>query len=97
MRVRHYQSPVARDKMEQVSYTLIVNHYRLLKATNAPFYRYVGFGLTAMGFTFMFCVNAVISVLRLKPNFAKLRGTLRGIYSVVSSALEERSNIKVSS
>lgn len=96
MKVCHYQSPVARDKMEQVSYTLIVNHYRLLRATNAPLYRYIGFGLTSLGLTFMFCVNAAISILRLKPNFAKVKGTLRGIYSVISNE-HSKQNIKAPS
>lgn len=39
LRIRHHQSPVSRDREEQVAYTEIVNHYRLLRMKNAKAWR----------------------------------------------------------
>lgn len=84
MRVRHYQSPVARDKLEQVSYTLIVNHYQMLGVTRASFIRYLSFSVTAGGLLLMFCGKAALDALRLKPDFSKVRGSLRGIRFIIA-------------
>jgi glycosyltransferase involved in cell wall biosynthesis len=35
LKVKHYQSPISRDKEEQLAYTEVVNHYHLLKIRNA--------------------------------------------------------------
>lgn len=49
LRVRHYQSPVSRDKEEQVAYTEVVNHYRLLQLKRAGKWRYAAHLWTSAG------------------------------------------------
>ena len=39
LNVRHYQTPVSRDRMDEVSYRQVYNHFYLLQFMGAPAYR----------------------------------------------------------
>ncbi|WP_123041929.1 glycosyltransferase family 2 protein [Cohnella candidum] len=49
LRVKHYQSPVSRDKEEQVAFTEVVNHYRLLRLKRAGSWRHAAHLWTSIG------------------------------------------------
>jgi hypothetical protein len=80
MRVRHYQSPISRDRAEQVFYTQLVNHYHLLVARGAPGHRRVALIFTAGGLLAMFAVKWLLDCATpgKTPDNGRLRGSGRG-------------------
>lgn len=96
LRVCHYQSPLARDRLEQVTYTKIVNHYHLLRTYRAGAQRYAALLLTAAGFLLMFATKAVLDVTRphATPDFSRVRGSARGIKFVVADLTPRLSSSK---
>lgn len=84
MRVRHYQSAMARDKVEQVFCSLVVNHYHLLRAANPSLYRYARFLSAIFGLLVMFLIKAVFDLFKRRPDMAKVRGSLRGLGMVLA-------------
>jgi Glycosyl transferase family 2 len=87
LRVRHYQSPTSRDRLEQVCYRQIVNHYGLLAERGAS----IGIRLLLL-YTAMGLVGLSIAKLAFESAFRsrtealpRVRGGLRGLWAVVKS------------
>ena len=90
--VRHYQSPVSRDRMDQVSYRQIYNHFYLLQFMGAPAYRKVLFLYTAIGLVFISgarCAADYILSGR-SGNIGRLTGGLRGVRDVLCELVGAR-------
>jgi glycosyltransferase involved in cell wall biosynthesis len=87
LQVRHYHSPLARDRLEQVTYTQIVNHYHLLRTQGARAHNYAALLITAAGFLLMFATKAALDLTcsRAAPDLSRVRGSARGIKFVVGS------------
>jgi len=92
MRVRHHQSPVSRDRAEQVSYSQLVNHFHLLRALGAPFHRRLALVVTAAGLFLMFAVKWLIDLLTpdRDPETARLRGSGRGLVFILERSASFR-------
>lgn len=88
MRVRHHQSPISRDRAEQVFYTQLVNHFHLLRALDAPLSRRLALVVTAAGLFFMFAVKWLIDLTTpgRNPETARLRGSGRGLLFILERA-----------
>jgi hypothetical protein len=76
LKVIHHQSPLSRDKVEQVAYMDIVNHDYLLRELEAPAWRYACLIWTALGL--------LLRALLKKEHRPKIPGYLRGIKHVVT-------------
>ena len=85
LRVRHYQMPVSRDRMDQVSYRQIYNHFYLLQFMGASACRKVLFLYTAAGLVLISgarCAADYLSSGR-SANIGRVTGGLRGVRDVL--------------
>ncbi|WP_239618819.1 glycosyltransferase family 2 protein [Cohnella mopanensis] len=77
LKIIHHQSPLSRDKVEQVAYMDIVNHDYLLRELDAPAWRYACLIWTSLGF--------LLRALLRREHRAKIPGYLRGVKFVITS------------
>ena len=92
LRVRHYQTPVSRDRMDQVSYRQIYNHFYLLQFMGASAYRKVLFLYTAVGLVLISgarCAADYILSGR-SGNVGRVTGGLRGVRDVLCELVGAR-------
>jgi hypothetical protein len=74
LKVRHFKSPVSRDKKENVAFMKVVNHYKLLKYSDRKNYKYITIWWTYIGY--------LLASLA-KTDFEELKGYLKGIKYLV--------------
>lgn len=90
MQVKHFQSPLARDKTEQISYMQVVNHFHLLEATGAGRARKAAVLVTAAGLAALFAAKIVFDLIRGKqPDFGKFKGNCRGLRWLAGALLSD--------
>jgi hypothetical protein len=85
LKVRHYQSPLARDRMDQVFYRQVVNHYRILETAGAGILRRTLVLYTAAGLVLLVAVRCAVDAIRGRPldQWPRLRGGWRGALFVL--------------
>lgn len=89
LKVRHYQSPMARDRMDQVFFRQVVNHFRILEDTGASAARRWLVLYTAAGLVAIAAARCLFDVLRGRPadQWPRLRGGLRGLGFVAGNLM----------
>ncbi len=75
LKVKHFKSPVSRDKVENVAFMKVVNHYKLLRYSNRGDYKYLTIYWTYIGY---------LLASLLKGDIKELKGYLKGIKYLVS-------------
>lgn len=81
LKVRHYQSPLARDRMDQVFFRQVVNHFRILEDTGASALRRWLVLYTAAGLVTIVAARCLLDLVRGRAadQWPRLRGGLRGM------------------
>jgi glycosyltransferase involved in cell wall biosynthesis len=89
LRVRHHQSPAARDTRESVAFSLLVNPYRLQLMRGAALHRRLSTLVTGLGFLATGTARWTIDLIRDRkvPDAGRLRGLLRGMRYVIANEL----------
>lgn len=87
MQVKHFQSPLSRDRMDQVFFRLVVNHYRVLEDTGASTIRRWLVLYTALGLVALSAARCLLDLLRGRTadQWPRVRGGLRGMRFVAGS------------
>ena len=87
LQVRHYQSPLARDRMEQVFFRQVVNHFRILEDTGASGLRRWLVLYPAAGLVSIVAARCLLDLVRGRAadQWPRLRGGLRGMGFVATS------------
>ncbi len=89
LRVRHYQSPISRERSEQVSYTQLVNDYHLMQVTRRSRPRSLLLVITGSGLFLLFAVKAVADALTPggRPDVGRVEGSWSGLKFVMASLI----------
>lgn len=92
LRVKHYRSIASRDTREDVAYTQLANHYRLLKTGGASATRRVAMLWTGIGFLATSCARWLIDLAKAgrMPHRGRIRGLARGLKFVASDLISSR-------
>ncbi len=70
LKVKHFKSPLSRDRVENVAFMKVVNHYKLLSLSKRGNYKYLTILWTYIGY---------ILASLLKGDFEEIKGYLKGI------------------
>ena len=87
LKVKHYQSPMARDRMDQVFFRQVVNHFRILEDTGASAARRWLVLYTAGGLVAIAAARCLFDAVRGRAadQWPRLRGGLHGLGFVASN------------
>jgi GT2 family glycosyltransferase len=89
LRVRHYQSPIARERSEQMCYTQVVNHYHLMQLRRGSRPRSLLLVITGSGLFLLFAVKAIADALTpgRRPDVGRVKGSWSGLKFVMASLI----------